>query len=184
MEPKKEEATFRDEVFRELKSREAKLEEFTNIVEIGKLTKILKGVTVAKVEGKFKIILGFAEQDIVVHLKKQIPRIANEYVLNYRLGKKQEIAIPLVILETKTGKELVTHALITYSHIAMEIKDKFPFVMYNVVIERTTKKEETFWRQGKFFDKIFIKEKQPKMHDEIFELVKDHLVHLRNIGLI
>lgn len=178
------EADFRKKVFRELKARQKAIEEFQGLIEMDEAVKVLKDLTVIKTEDNFKLVLGFAEQDIVVYLKRQIPRIKNENLINYRLGRKHEIVVPLVIFEIKTGKDLVSHALITYSHIAAEIKDKFPFVMYNLVIERTEKREETFWRQGKNFDKIFIEEKQPEMYDTLMNTIKEHLTHLMDIGII
>lgn len=173
----------REAIFKQLVNRKSELGDSGENVSIGTKVKVLKDVTIIRLLSNFKILFGFAEQDIVVYSKEEIEPIKSMNVKLLKYGNKT-IKIPFVIFEIKTGRDPVSHGLITYSHIAMEIKDKFPFVMYNLVLKKRTMQDKTFWRQGKHFDRIFFASEQTNMIDEMIRITSDHLTHLQKIHVI
>lgn len=168
------EEEFRKKVVNELKPI---LQDFKEKVEIGEKKKILKDVNVIKDMGKFKLNLGTAQQDIVIYLKQPIQIKANSGIKQMN----QDVLIPLIICEVKIDAD--SHQLTTYSHIAGETKDKFPFVKYYLIMENSTKREETLWRHGKNFERIFNMRGREEKYQEIREEIKHQLSRiLKDLG--
>lgn len=166
---------FLEQIYGQLLARQSELGKFGDQVEIKTKIKILKDVTVVPEKSTFNIVFGYAQQDIVIYSKNKIPPI--EHVIHVKSKEAREIIVPLVIFEVKIGKEkgLTSHAIETYSHIAREIKDKFPFVMYNFVIQKSDKRNETLWRHGKHFDRILIESELYKLTEKMINITKEHL---------
>lgn len=175
---------FLEQIYGQLLARQSELGEFGDQVEIKTKIKILKDVTVVPEKSTFNIVFGYAQQDIVIYSKKKIPPIHDEHVRHVKSKEGREIIVPLVIFEVKIGKGLTSHVIETYSHIAREIKDKFPFVMYNFVIQQSDKRKETLWRQGKHFDRILIESRLHKLTEKMINITKEHLSDLTEKGVL
>lgn len=114
--------------------------------------KILKDIIVTKKENQYQIQFGFFDQDIVVY-KDKMPTSEVKWIQFHNTAEKENIVIPLVIVEVKL--HVGSHTLIAYSEIARDIKNIFPFVKYYLLIRGTTKEEELLRRHGRNFDGIF-----------------------------
>jgi hypothetical protein len=117
--------------------------------------KILKDVMVTKESAEnYYIQFNFFEQDIVMcRDTDKITKPKDKQIKFHRSDRSNEIVIPRVIIEGKLG--VGSHALITYSKIAEDIKKIFPFVKYFLLIRSTEKREELLRRHGQNFDDIF-----------------------------
>lgn len=173
------EEQFLEQIHKQLLARQSEL---GDQVEIKTKIKILKDVTVVPDKSTFNIVFGYAQQDIVIYSKNKIPPIHD--VRHVKSKEAREIIVPLVIFEVKIGKGLTSHVIETYSHIAREIKDKFPFVMYNFVIQQSDKRKETLWRQGKHFDRILIESRLHKLTEKMINITKEHLSDLTEKGVL
>ena len=146
---------------------------------------ILNNLTIGKVEGEWKIVLGFLQQDIVIYKDViEIDEIKNNRVFIPRGTKDKKIIIPLTVFELKISENLITHHFITYSAIARELKSVFPHCVYYFICSGGTRKfnPETLLRHTKEFDRIYMdwsKEKERAVEDLLL-----HLNYLKDIGII
>ena len=141
------EGLFREDVINLLK---------TQIQDIGcnieSSIKILKDIILTKKENQYQIQFGFFDQDIVIY-KDKMPTSEVKWIRFHNTAEKENIVIPLVIVEVKL--HVGSHTIIAYSEIARDIKNIFPFVKYYLLIRGTTKEEELLRRHGRNFDGIF-----------------------------
>jgi len=114
--------------------------------------KILKDIIVTKKENQYQVQFGFFDQDIVIY-KDKMPTSEVKWIRFHNTAAKENIIIPLVIVEVKL--HVGSHTIIAYSEIARDIKNIFPFVKYYLLIRGTTKEEELLRRHGRNFDGIF-----------------------------
>lgn len=137
----------------ELLSEKLQLQELGYDAKTG--IKILKDVMVTKESAEnYYIQFNFFEQDIVIcRDMDKITKPKDKQIKFHRSDRSNEIVIPRVIIEGKLG--VGSHALITYSKIAEDIKKIFPFVKYFLLIRSTEKREELLRRHGQNFDDIF-----------------------------
>ena len=134
----------------ELLSRKLQLQELGYNAKTG--IKVLKDVMVTKGSAEdYHIQFNFFEQDIVIY--RDMDTIPKPEGKRIKFHRSNEIVIPRVIIEGKLG--VGSHALITYSKIAEDIKKIFPFVKYFLLIRSTEKGEELIRRHGQNFDDIF-----------------------------
>lgn len=119
--------------------------------------KVLKDLIILPNGKSFKLQFGFFEQDIVFHEEDTAIDMSNKISdLPFkftRIKEKGKIVIPLLIIEVKYGG-VDSHQLITYSQIAGDIKNIFPFTKYYLVIRYTSKDKNLLLRHGKNFDRI------------------------------
>lgn len=138
--------------------------------------------------GKWELIFGNAEQDIVVYLDDTNEKYKIEIPFNNDIVKatksfpkesekhKSYCVIPYVIFEVKYNN-LNTHQITVYSSVASQIKNIFPHVMYNLLIIKTSKTDQTLLRHGKNFD-LFIVEKSDdisKLSEKIYRIIKNRM---------
>ena len=101
-------------------------------LEIRAYEKVIYDVTVLYGgSGKFEPKFGFLEQDIVVGKSLKVPAYFGKYF--YQSRSRTEVFQPEIVIEIKYGKAR-THELMTYSHIASEIKAIFPRCRYYLVL--------------------------------------------------
>lgn len=186
------EEQFTDYVLKELKNYLTKtLSKFK--LKIDKHKKILKDVTVVsdRLEG-YKLALGFSDNDVVIFKEMNNSVIKNLKCINgielNSIRNEKEFIIPFVVFELKV-RGVTSHAIITYSHTAMEIKDKFPFCQFYMIIFESNKKHITIMRQGKNFDRILIlnkrfyrKDKHFYPRDSIKDIVPSIIHHLDKLA--
>lgn len=159
-------------------------------IKISHHVNILKDITGIPERGKWKLVFGAAEQDIVIYLdeknyKIEIPfdhgditKAKGSFPSKSNSNKKHFpfCVIPYVIWEVKCGN-LTTHQIAFYSSVAQQIKDKFPDVMYNLLVLNARKTDQTLNRHGKYFDIILKKEKSSvdDISREVYEVIKDRM---------
>lgn len=175
------------------------LKEFSENVKVESKVNVLKDITIIKYEKDgFKIVFGDAEQDIVIYLnddkfKINIPeaedfkKASGSFPTSGRTGShKPHIIIPLIIFEVKLGAN--SHQITCCSSIAEQIKDKFPFVTYNLLLlesaESGYKQDETLERHGKRFNRIIRwkeigEESINKIAKELEKIIAQDLDNLR-----
>ncbi|MDI6654447.1 MAG: hypothetical protein QME59_00990 [Candidatus Hydrothermarchaeota archaeon] len=126
-------------------------------IRIEEKVKVLKDITILPNRKSFKLQFGFFEQDIVFYEEGTAIDISNKISdLPFkftRIEEKGKIVIPLLIIEIKYGG-VDSHQLITYSQIAGDIKNIFPFTKYYLIIRYTSKDKNLLLRHGKNFDRI------------------------------
>ena len=187
----KTEEEFNDYVLDELKKL-LKQELNKYHLKIDKHKKIMKDVTIIPTRlNDYVLGFGFSDVDIVIYKESKYDYI-NELkkVKGLRLEslrKETKLIVPFVIVELKL-KNVTSHAMIVYSHTTAEIKDKFPFCMFNMIIYKSNKKDITILRQAKNFDRVLSLYKQfsrkgsfmPK--DSIKDIVKPISLHLEKLA--
>lgn len=175
---KTEEAKFKNRIFSQLNQMKFN----RNKIELGKDIPILKDLTVQKINDKFRLNFGFFKQDLVLYLKKQIPKSYERDYYNYDKLGKREIIIPLIIFELKIGANLTSHQLITYSEIALEIKGIYPWIKYNLLMDkRGEKQDKTLTRHGKHFDEIIIIKEDS--YNYLRKIAKNQLKSMRRLNI-
>lgn len=149
-------------------------------IEAGK--NILTDVTCIFEKGRFELIHGFSQTDIVI-FKDQISTPTNEGLIKFYNDKKIRsgvLSIPFVVLELKSG-ELTTDSIRSRDFVASRIKQMFPFSAYYFLAEETTKEEKTLLRQGKSFTNYFIS--KSKMDEAYLEDIFNNYIepHINNL---
>lgn len=148
------ETQFSDFIFRELIRL---LQHDDLIVAEGK--NILTDITCIYEKGRFELMHGFSQTDIVIYKEAKYLYPASESDLIKFYGdkdiKKGVFAIPYVVLELKTG-DLTTDGIRSRDFVASRIRTMFPFSAYFFIAENTRKEEKTLLRQGKSFTNYFI----------------------------
>ena len=118
---------------------------------IGENVKVLYDITATVEIGRFEPRLGFLEQDIVfINTATVDPKLALYFRNTTEFAK---ICVPRLVIETKY-KGISSHALMTYSNIAMRIKGIFAHAKYYLLLRYDDKSAETLLRHGIGFDRI------------------------------
>jgi len=144
---------------------------------------ILTDVTCIFEKGKFELIHGFSQTDIVIYKEQAISTFNSDLIKFY--GDKDIrnglFAIPYVVFELKTG-DLTSDAIRCRDFVAGRIRTLFPFVAYYFIAERTTKEEKTLFRQGKSFTNYFISKKLID-NDYLTRIYNSYISpHIRNLN--
>ncbi len=169
---------------------------FTPKIKVDHHINILKDITAIPnsiKSYKWELVFGDAEQDIVVYLDENEKKLRNfriEIPFSGDLVKARKsfppkskrnhfpyCVIPYIIWEVKVG-DVISHKITQYSSMAQQIKDKFPHVMYNLLMIGSTKLDETVLRHGKNFDLITtVKRGTPleNIAEKLYEIVKDRM---------
>lgn len=150
--------------------------------------KIVKDFTFGRIDGRWKLVAGVQQQDIVFYQSQDSIDYADfKSKAMDKIGKYKgkQIHVPLLVLELKVGgKQLVTHQLITYSSISAQLKQVFPHCRYCLLIRDENRQfsQQTLLRHCKGFDRIFVGWEQNK--DAICQYVLNHLQYLQEIEAI
>jgi hypothetical protein len=160
-------------------------------LQAGEKVKILSDLTCIKEENTFKLGIGFAEVDIAIYEPISFDK-SNKQLLEYfkfirdSRKDKEHLNIPFVILELKSG-DITSDAIRARNEVSRKIKEVFPFCSYLFIGERTSKREETLFRQGKNFNNFFIFEGEIKTEDIgniISQFIEPYLDNLKEMGLL
>lgn len=137
----------------------------------------------------FRLNYTFFQQDLVICLppSKWIPKDLvgpeNSKRIHFdALGETTDgkIAIPLIICEMKIGANLNSHGIITYSHIAGNIKERFPWVKYNLVlVGKGKKKDNTLYKHGMHFDEFIILDEHANDMTPLLDVIFNQLKSTR-----
>lgn len=144
---------------------------------------ILTDVTCIYERGKFELIHGFSQTDIVIYKEQTISKFNSDLIKFYgdKEIKNGIFSIPYIVLELKTG-DLTSDAIRCRDFVAGRIRTLFPFVAYYFIAEKTTKEQKTLFRQGKSFTNYFIsKEKIDSKY--LTRIYKNYISpHIRNLN--
>ena len=167
--------------------------EFGPSVLVESKVKILKDLTVARDrDGKWRMLAGFQQQDIVFYCPRDsvpLQEFASEFTRIDKYDKKQTkpVVIPLAVCELKLGKNLVTHAIITYSSISSQLKSIFPHCAYYFVMYSNAERglqPETVVRHTKGFDRVFLNWRDDSTREKLWQEIEGHLAYLRDRGVV
>ena len=164
---------------------ENRLKEKYPLLKIKEEINILNSLTIGNIGNKWKIILGFSGQDIVIYKDAiSVDEIKNDRIFIPRSTKDKKIIIPLAVFELKIGANLVTHHFITYGAIAKQLKSVFPHCVYYFVSSggKRNFNPETLLRHTKEFDRVFLDWNKEK--ENIVKNLLLHLDHLREMKVI
>lgn len=144
---------------------------------------ILTDVTCIYEKGKFELVHGFSQTDIVIYKEQHFTPINQGLIKFYndKTIKSGILAIPFVVLELKTG-ELTTDGIRSRDFVAGRIREMFPFAAYYFIAEQTKKEEKTLLRQGKSFTNYFISKSKMDVTylDDIFDnYIEPHINNLK-----
>jgi hypothetical protein len=151
-------------------------------LEVEERKMILTDFTVGRVNGHWKLIAGFQQQDIVIFNSKDsisVSDFSSNFLHIAKLDRKGEkpIIIPVVICELKVDrKDLQTPSLITYSSIADHIKTIFPHCRYYFVMDSNkvrNMRHVTLLRHSKGFDRVFSEWEIEK--EQLWKVIQDTL---------
>jgi hypothetical protein len=138
---------------------------FDGVIEVAERQQVLMNLTVGKDEATsgWHFYFGLQQQDITFFLAGEAGEIKLPTgMLKYHWlssKKAQSIRVPLLICELKLRRTVTSHALITYSRIAEQIRDVHPHCAYFMVIGGEGSKNfmpATVLRQGKGFTRVFL----------------------------
>lgn len=120
---------------------------------------ILTDTTCIFEKGKFELLHGFSQTDIVIYKEQRFDFNEGNSGINRFYGdptiRLGILAVPFVVLELKTGA-LTTDSIRCRDFVAQRITNMFPFSAYYFIAEETQKEEKTLLRQGKSFTNYFI----------------------------
>lgn len=158
-----------------------KLSEFPELkIAAGK--NILTDVTCIYEKGKFELIHGFSQTDIVIYREQTVKEFKSDLIKFYgdKDIKAGVFSIPYVVLELKTG-DLTSDAIRSRDFVAGRIRTMFPFTAYYLIAEKTKKEEKTLFRQGKSFTNYFIS--KDRMDEQYLDnIYKNYIApHIRNL---
>lgn len=130
--------------------------QWTDILETGTETKIIKDCTVVPDSGKFNLLLAHARTDIAIYLTSDglSDELSEGDQFKLRGTGDKDIRVPLVIIEVKRSPHI--DAIRSRDVIARDMKEIFPFMAYMFVADDTWRTEEALYRHGKNFDEFFI----------------------------
>ena len=146
---------------------------------------ILTDVTCIYENGKFELMHGFSQTDIVIYRELRIDvQPKNSFIRFYGDAEIRNglFAVPYVVLELKTG-DLTTDSIRSRDFVAARIKNMFPFSAYFFIAEHTKKEEKTLLRQGKSFTNYFIS--KDSIDSTAFKRIFDNYIqpHINNLKL-
>jgi hypothetical protein len=153
-------------------------------IKIKEKVNILNSLAIGKVKSKWKIVLGFLEQDLVLYEDEiNINELKSEKIFIPRATKDKKIIIPLAILEVKIGKNIQTHHFITYGSIAREIKSVFPNCAYYFISSGSEKtfSEATLLKHARYlkeFDGVFMEWEKDK--ERVIGSLVSHLERIKS----
>lgn len=154
-------------------------------VQVSEGKNILTDLTCIYEKNKFQLIHGFSETDIAFFIEttfdntKVFPDLIRFY--GDTDIKKGLFAVPLVVLELKSGRSLGTDGIRSRDFVAARIREMFPFCAYLLLAEGTKKEEKTLLRQGKNFTNYFIT-KETFSKEEISVIYKVYIKpHIKNV---
>lgn len=179
------EPEFSKEVLEFFRKKLVSDKDFSNI-KVDEAVNILKDFTFGKdKKGNWRPVLGLQQQDIVFYKDTLSPKKLGKEVYITNIGKRGEIVIPLIICELKVSQNVVTHAFLTYSRIAQEIKYIFPHCSYYFLLNTTKERNlqtTTILRQCKGFDRVFLEWEEEK--EIIWNDIRNHLEYLKRLKVI
>jgi|GEM_PF-2335011 len=124
-----------------------------------------------------RLIHGFAKVDVAIYFERAFDKgVLNSDLIHFyndSYSKEGKIAIPLVILELKTGK-LTTDGIRSRDIVAQKIKRIFPLSAYYFIAQKTNKSDMTLIRQGGNFTGFFIYKDEMEIED-LEMIVKKHI---------
>ena len=177
-----------------------KLEKYDKTLRVNEKMQVISGFTIGKERhGEWKVIAGSLQQDIVIY-RDRIPfkKFQTEILKMTRKAgtvsdivptdgedNDRDVVIPLVVVELKIGKSLVTHGFITYSSIAQQIKNVFPHLNYFFALDSNETRNvtpETVLRYTKGFDRVFLEWGKEK--EILWQDVESHLEYLKRLKIL
>jgi len=183
------EAKFSSEVVRFLR-RKLVASQWRGTLACDERVKILKDFTIGRTQGRWRLIAGFQQQDIVLYAPCQSIQMTEFSsralrINKYDKTKQKPVIIPLLICELKIGVKTNTHALITYGSISAQLKSIFPHCAYHFVMDSNRErgmKPETVLRHSKGFDRVFLNWHEEK--SKVWKAVENHFKYLEEYGLL
>ena len=150
-------------------------------LKIDKKIQIQKDFTY--IPSKRKFCLGGAEVDLVIYQELKKNHSYHELKagdLCYTAQLNDEVRIPLVVLELKSG-HITSDAIRARDLVARDIRNIFPFVSYIFIGENSGKKDETLFRQGKNFTNFIIDKGKlsEENQEKLLELIKINIKLLK-----
>jgi len=160
-------------------------------IHVGSKVKVISDFTCLKEKSGFKLAIGFSEVDIAIYKKnpfnKKDQRILKFFKFLQDSKKDEEfINIPFIILELKSG-EITSDAIRARNEVARKIKNIFPFCAYFFIGDKTSKRRETLFRQGKSFNNFFVYKdeiSEKEINNIITEFIKPYLENLKTLNLL
>ena len=157
-------------------------------VTVAAKVKVLKDFTVGRVDGRWSIIAGVQQQDIVFfHEKDSInySDFKSKAMLDINKYRDKPIHVPFLVVELKVGSgNMNTHEFITYSSISAQLKQVFPHCRYCLLMAANERgfRQQTFLRHCKGFDRVFVGWKSER--DRLWAYIEHHLRYLEETAVI
>ena len=160
-------------------------------IHVGSKVKVISDFTCLKEKSDFKLAIGFSEVDIAIYRKNPFNKRDQKVLKFFKFlqdSKKDEefINIPFIILELKSG-EITSDAIRARNEVARKIRNIFPFCAYFFIGDKTSKRRETLFRQGKSFNNFFVYKdeiSEKEINKIITEFIKPYLENLKTLNLL
>jgi len=160
-------------------------------IHVGSRVKVISDFTCLREKSGFKLAIGFSEVDIAIYRKNPFNKRDQKVLKFFKFlqdSKKDEefINIPFIILELKSG-EITSDAIRARNEVARKIRNIFPFCAYFFIGDKTSKRRETLFRQGKSFNNFFVYKdeiSEKEINKIITEFIKPYLENLKTLNLL
>jgi len=160
-------------------------------IHVGSRVKVTSDFTCLREKSSFKLAIGFSEVDIAIYRKNPFNKRDQRVLKFFKFlqdSKKDEefINIPFIILELKSG-EITSDAIRARNEVARKIRNIFPFCAYFFIGDKTSKRRETLFRQGKSFNNFFVYKdeiSEKEINKIITEFIKPYLENLKTLNLL
>jgi len=160
-------------------------------IHVGSRVKVISDFTCLREKSGFKLAIGFSEVDIAIYrenpFNKRDQRVLKFFKFLQDSKKDEEfINIPFIILELKSG-EITSDAIRARNEVARKIRNIFPFCAYFFIGDKTSKRRETLFRQGKSFNNFFVYKdeiSEKEINKIITEFIKPYLENLKTLNLL